>query len=104
MTKPVYYRANCDGEGKARGDLHPKRPCIELGIFTRLRCRRPFQQTAVRDTEPIERSCDRVDHEPCLMREKGKEKHTLQKAHGKIFADATQMIAQRDASALRNNA
>ena len=70
----------------------------------RLCGRHPLEQVAPADKDAEQRAHHRIDHDPGLMREEGDEERTLQQAKGEIAAQRAQMIAQRNARAVRHDA
>ena len=70
----------------------------------RLCGRHPFEQVAPANEDAEQRAHHRIDHDPGLMREEGDEERALQQAEGEIAAQRAQMIAQRNARAVRHDA
>ena len=89
-------------EGEAGGDLRNQAAPVEPVLAARLRRRHPFEQASAANEEPKNRTCDGIDHDPGLMRQKGQQKGALHHAELDIARHAAPVIAQGDADTARH--
>ena len=69
----------------------------------RLRGRHPLQQVAPAHTQAKQSPSDRIEHQPCLMRQECNQQHGLSGGQPDIIAQRPQMTAQINASAPRQD-